>query len=124
MDNYSPSFTITNKILLTVSSISEKIGHITTISNLESKPHLRKNNRIKSVHASLKNEASSLSLGEVRGVINGKTVLGIQKEIQKVKNTYDAYEQISSLNPYSLKDLLQFHKNNEYLSESIKNNGI
>ena len=85
MKAYKPPFMITNKILNYVSSISEKIGSITATSNLESKPHLRKNNRIKSIHSSLKIEANSLSLGQVRDVINGKNVLGEQKEIQEVK---------------------------------------
>ena len=86
MDNYKPPFTITNEILSYVSSISEKIGCITAINSLEAKPHLRKNNRIKSIHASLKIEANSLSLGQVRDVINGKNVLGEQKEIQEIKS--------------------------------------
>ena len=59
-----------------VSSISEKIGRITATNNLEAKPHLRKNNKIRSIHSSLKIEANSLSLGQARDVINGRTVLG------------------------------------------------
>ena len=109
MGDYKPPFTITNQILSYVSSISEKIGRITATSNLESKPHLRKNNRIKSIHSSLKIEANSLSLGQVRDVINGKTVLGEQKEIQEVKNAYDAYEGVLEINPYSVKDLKKYH---------------
>ena len=109
MGDYKPPFTITNQILSYVSSISEKIGRITATSNLESKPHLRKNNRIKSIHSSLKIEANSLSLGQVRDVINGKMVLGEQKEIQEVKNAYAAYEGVSEINPYSIKDLKKYH---------------
>ncbi len=109
MGDYRPPFTITNEILSYVSSISEKIGRITAISNLEAKPHLRKNNRIKSIHSSLKIEANSLSLGQVRDVINGKTVLGEQKEIQEVQNAYVAYERFSEIQPYSIKSLKQFH---------------
>lgn len=109
MEGYKPPFTITNEILSYVSSISEKIGRITATGNLEAKPHLRKNNRIKSIHSSLRIEANSLSLGQVRDVINGKMVLGEQKEIQEVKNAYSAYEQLSEINPYSVKDLMQFN---------------
>ena len=36
MGDYKPPFMITNEILSYVSSISEKIGRITAISNLES----------------------------------------------------------------------------------------
>lgn len=106
---YEPPFTITNLIVSYVASISEKIGRITLLSDMEAKPHLRKNNRIKSIHSSLKIEANSLSLNQVRDVINGKLVLGEQKEIQEVKNAYDAYEKILELDPYSIDDLKKFH---------------
>lgn len=109
VEDYKPPFMITDAIVSYVSSISEKIGRITTIGALEEKPRLRKNNRIKSIHSSLKIEANSLSLGQVRDVINGRTVLGEQKEIQEVKNAYAAYERISEIEPYSIKCLKQFH---------------
>lgn len=109
MGDYKPPFTITNEILAYVSSISEKVGRISAISNLELKPHLRRNNRIKSIHSSLKIEANSLSLGQVRDVINGKMVLGEQKEIQEVKNAYAAYERFSEIQPFSIKSIKLFH---------------
>ena len=72
MTNYKPPYTITNKMLEYVSSISEKVGNLKSYSHLDTKPHLRRNNRIKSIHSSLKIEANSLSLSEVRDVINGR----------------------------------------------------
>lgn len=80
MSGYKPPFNITNEILTYVSSISEKIGKISATSNLETKPHLRRNNRIKSIYSSLKIEANSLFLGQVRDIINEKLVLGERKE--------------------------------------------
>lgn len=109
MREYIPPYKITNKILSYVASISEKIGKISVVSNLESKPHLRRNNRIKSIHSSLKIEANSLSLGQVRDVINGKLVLGEQREIQEVKNAYNAYEKMKIIDPYSIQSLKEFH---------------
>ena len=109
MGQYKPPFEITNEVLTYVSSISEKVGKISAISNLDSKPHLRKINRIKSIHSSLKIEANSLTISQVRDVINGKTVLGEQKEIQEVKNAYAAYEKLSEIKPYSLESLKEFH---------------
>ena len=105
MGKYVPPFTISNKMLQLVSSISEKIGSIDNRERLESKPHLRRNNRIKSIHASLRIEANSLSLTQVRDVIDGHFVTGDQQEIQEVKNAYKAYAKIGEVNPYSLKDL-------------------
>ena len=107
MSNYVPPYTITNKMLELVSDISEKVGKISSHKELESKPHLRRNNRIRSIHSSLKIEANSLS--EVRDVINGHLVLGDQKEIQEVKNAYAAYEKISEINPSSISDLKRIH---------------
>ena len=88
MADYTPTFTITNTMLDCVASISEKIGKMRALKNLEAKPHLRKNNRIRSIYSSLRIEANSLSIGQVRDVISGQLVLGEQKEIQEVKNAY------------------------------------
>lgn len=109
MGDYKPPFTITDKMISYISSISEKIGRITVTNSLMSKPHLRKNNRIQSIHSSLKIEANSLSLGQVRDIIDGKVVLGEQKEIQEVKNAYTAYEMFAEIDPYNIKSLKQFH---------------
>ena len=109
MQNYIPPYTISNKMLELVSEISEKIGKINSHRELESRPHLRRNNRIQSIHSSLKIEANSLSLSEVRDVINGHLVLGDQKEIQEVKNAYEAYEHIPDINPFSITDLKMIH---------------
>lgn len=110
MEAYQPPYSITNEMITKVASISEKIGQITVTGNLQSKPHLRKNNQIKSIHSSLRIEANSLSLGQVRDVINGKTVLGKQREIQEVKNAYAAYERLSEIDPYSIPCLKRFHE--------------
>lgn len=109
MEKYTPPFHITNAMLSLVSSISEKIGRIGVTGSTQAKPHLRKNNRIKSIHSSLKIEANSLSLGQVRDVINGRTVLGEQKEIQEVKNAYAAYENLSDINPFDIEALKRMH---------------
>ena len=85
MEHYQPPFSITNQMLMLVAEISEKTGRISSYHAFETKPHLRRNNRIRSIHSSLAIEANSLSLDEVKSVIGGKTVIGPQKEIQEVK---------------------------------------
>ena len=106
---YEPPYIITNNILRCVSEISEKIGRIDGSHLLETHPHLRHNNRIRSVHSSLKIEANSLSLEDVRGVLNGKTVVGPEKEILEVQNAFAAYKELGSLDPYSIDDLKRIH---------------
>ena len=71
MGKYRPLYNITDEMLVRVASISEKLGSIGALHSLESKPHLRRNNRIRSIHSSLKIEANSLSLCQVREVIAG-----------------------------------------------------
>lgn len=109
MQDYRPPYGITDRMLSSVSSISEKIGRMTAAGNPAAKPHLRRNNRIRSIHSSLKIEANSLSLGQIRDVIDGKTVLGEQREIQEVRNAYAAYERIGEIDPCSIADLKKYH---------------
>ena len=108
MHNYMP-IKITNNILNLVSSIMKKIGKLENYKDLNKMPILRRNNRIHSIHSSLAIEDNSLSFKEVKDIIDGKTVIGDQKEIQEVKNAYKAYEMMSEINPYSIKDLKKIH---------------
>lgn len=116
MEKYTPPFSITNTILTLVAKIAEKTGRITSYRSFETKPHLRRNNRIRSIHSSLAIEANSLSLDEVKSVINGKTVIGPAKEIQEVKNAYQAYDMLGKFDPFSLRDLQKLHGIMTYLT--------
>ncbi len=109
MTDYNPPYTITNKMLKLVSSISEKAGMADAYGDLDSRPHLRRNNRIRSIHSSLKIEANSLTFGQVKDVINGKTVIGSAQEIMEVRNADNAYGRIKDVDPYSIRDLKMMH---------------
>ena len=108
MENYPP-YNITDKMLNYVSEIMEKIGRANYFESLNRFPELRRKSRIKSIHSSLAIENNKLSLPQVEDVINGKIVIGEQKDIQEVKNAYKAYEQIDKVDPYSLDDLKKIH---------------
>ena len=116
MNDYIPPFNITNKMLDLVASIMEKIGRLDNYNNLNKMPILRRNNKIRSIHSSLRIEANSLSFNQVKDVINGKIVIGPQKEIQEVKNAYNAYEMINKVDPYSIDDLKKIHGVMTYLT--------
>lgn len=73
-------------------------------------PKLRRQNRIRSIHASLAIENNTLSLEQVTSVIAGKRVLGQLREIQEVKNAFAAYAALPSWNSSSVKDLLAAHR--------------
>lgn len=116
MDRYEPPFDITNRMLSQISAVSEKLGMIAAYRSLDTKPQLRRNNRIKSVHSSLKIESSSLSEGMVRSVLNNRAVIGPEKEIQEVKNAFAAYDYIGKVNPYSIDALKELHGVMTYLT--------
>ena len=104
-----PPYTITDKMLNLATNIMEKIGEANYFESLNRFPELRRKTRIKSIHSSLAIENNQLSLFQVEAVINGKAVIGEQKDIQEVKNAYKAYEQIDNINPYSVEDLKKIH---------------
>ena len=122
MENYIPPFSITNTMLSLVADIAEKIGRITNYRSFETKPYLRRNNRIRSIHSSLAIEANSLSLDEVKSVIDGKTVIGPEKDIQEVKNAYQAYDMLGKFDPYSISDLKKLHGIMTYLT--VQDSGV
>lgn len=109
MNSYVPPFDITPEILAKATLISEKITKLDHFTNLDKKPYLRKQTKINSIHSSLAIENNNLTLEQVRDVIDGKMVVGPQKEIQEVKNAYNAYEMITEVNPYSISDLKKVH---------------
>lgn len=119
MDKYISSFEITNEMLKRVSDIMEKIGKLDSYVNLDKTPYLRKQTKINSVHSSVAIENNSLSLEQVKDVINGKLVIGKQKDIQEVKNAYKAYEMLPNIDPYSIEDLKKIHGVMTFLVEDV-----
>ncbi len=109
-ESYQPPFTMTEKITNLIVQIGEYVGTIATYDSMRPNPTLRRENRIKTIHSSLAIEQNTLTLEQVTDVINGKRILGPPQDIQEVKNAYEAYEKISSFDPYNLKNLLQAHK--------------
>ncbi len=105
----SPPFTITQRMLDLVFRIGEKVSGMEGYEVLDPSPRLRKQNRIRSVHASCAIEANSLSLGQVSDIIDGHRVIGPEKDINEVKNALEAYSMLGSFDPYSIEDLLRIH---------------
>lgn len=118
---YKPPFTITEEITNLVIEIAELTGRISLSDRLSTNPRLRRENRIRSIHSSLAIEQNSLSVEQVSDVIEGKRVLGPPQDIREVKNAYEAYDLLTQLNPYKVKDLLKAHK--VMMTELVKEAG-
>jgi Fic family protein len=107
---YVQPYTITDKTVNLVSNITEIITKITINDNMSNSPRLRRDNRIRTIHATLAIESNSLSLDQVTDIINGKRILGAPDEICEVKNAFEAYNKLMEMDPYSDKDMLLAHK--------------
>lgn len=106
-----PPYDITPTILKLISSISEKIGEIN--ANYLNKPSttLRKQNRIKTIHSSLKIEGNTLTEEQITALLENKRVIGPQKDIKEVLNAIEIYENLEKYNPYFEKSFLTAHFN-------------
>lgn len=109
MYNKKPPFEITDDILDAIAEIAELVGQVTVTHGLSANPTLRRTNRIRTIYSSLAIEQNTLSLEQVTAVLNGKHVIAPPKDIAEVKNAYEIYEMLDSLNPYSVDDLLKAH---------------
>lgn len=110
MSEYKPPFHMTDRTVTLLAEISEQVGRITVLQEGNMSPHLRRENRIRTIHSSLAIEHNSLSLDQVTAILDGKRVLGNPNEIKEVQNAYQAYEMMLRLNPSSVEDLLTAHK--------------
>lgn len=105
-----PPYSITPLILKRVSSISEKIGEVNANYLSKPSPQLRKQNKIKTIHFSLKIEGNTLTQEQVTAIIENKRVLGPKKDILEVVNAIKVYDKLSAFDPYSSKSFLSAHE--------------
>ena len=108
--SYLLPYHITNTIIHFIAEISELVGRITIESESPISPHLRKNNKIRTIHSSLAIENNSLSLEQMTDIIDGKRVFGTPHEICEVKNAFETYNHLFSFDPFQMNDLLRAHR--------------
>lgn len=107
---YAPPYTINDNIVNLISYITELITKITINDTMDSNPKLKRENRIRMIHASLTIENNSLSLDQMTDIIDGKRVLGTTNDIREVKNAFKAYNILLEMNPFSIDTMLFIHK--------------
>ena len=104
-----PPYRITPTILSYIASISEKIGEVRTAYLNIPQTELRRENRIKTIQASLEMEGNTLSVDQVTALLENKPVVAPQKDIQEVRNAIETYNQINEFDPYSINSLRRAH---------------
>ncbi|MBQ0062412.1 MAG: Fic family protein [Prevotella sp.] len=106
---YIPPFTISADVINKIAEISRLIERYAILLEKEEGLRLRKANRIQTIHSSLAIEGNTLSVDEVRDIIDGKTIVAPPREIQEVKNAIKTYEMYPLLNPFKERDMLKAH---------------
>src|SRR5471030_2656376 len=109
MAGYQPPFNITAEILNLVVEVGELLGHWAAQAG-QSSPLLRKENRIRTIQASLAIEHNSLSTEQVTAIMDGKRVLAPARDIQEVRNAILAYEKLPGWCSYHIEDVLAAHR--------------
>ncbi len=107
----NPPYEITPEILKLITSISEKIGEINATYLNRPSPKLRKQNKIKTIHSSLKIEGNSLTEEQITALLEKKRVIGPKKDVLEVLNAIEIYENLNQYNPNNEKSFLKAHKN-------------
>jgi Fic family protein len=107
---YQPPYKINSKIIHLIAQISEALGRLTVLAQIQDELKLRKANRIRTIQGSLAIEGNTLSEEQITAILNGKPVIAPPKEIQEVRNAIKAYEQFQQWQPASEQDLLTAHQ--------------
>ncbi|MGY5351114.1 Fic family protein [Wenyingzhuangia sp. IMCC45533] len=104
-----PPYDITPRILKLISTISEKLGEINATFLDKPSPTLRKQNKIKTIHSSLKIEGNTLTEEQITALLDNKRVIGPEKDVIEVINAIKVYESVNDFKSISEKSFLQAH---------------
>ena len=110
VNNYTPPYKITSKILKLSTQISEELTKLQFTGVEKVNPMLRKKNRIKTLAGTLEIEGNFLGEEKITAIIEGKRVLGTVKELAEVQGAIKAYEKLDEFRFDELDDLLLAHK--------------
>ena len=108
--NMKPPYEITPTILNYITSISEKVGEVNANYLNRPSPQLRKQNKIKTIHSSLKIEGNTLTEKQITALIENKRVIGPQKDVEEVLNAITIYDNLKKFNSKDEKSFLNAHK--------------
>lgn len=110
LSRMNPPYEITSSILKLLTSISEKIGEVNAHLLHKPSPKLRKQNRIKTIHSSLKIEGNTLTEEQITALLENKKVIGPKKDVLEVLNAIKIYENLEKYKPANEKSFLKAHK--------------
>ena len=106
---YQPPFSLSARAVTLVAEISAQLERYVIRLEQRDALRLRHANRIRTIHSSLAIEGNTLSLKQVTDLLDGKRVMAPPRDMQEVRNAIATYELASTLDPFSMEDLLRAH---------------
>lgn len=104
-----PPFDITPFILTLCQEIAHELGVLEGAHLSPTPISLRRENKIKTIQSTLAIEGNTLTLEQITGIIEGKSVFGPRKDIQEVQNALRVYDSLNTLDPLSIAAFKKAH---------------
>lgn len=96
--------------LAQIDDIVEALGRVQVFEQQSSRTiELRRANRVGSVHSSTAIEGNALTAEQVAAVEQDEPVWAPPREVLEVKNAFNAYDALNTLNPWEVTDFLKAH---------------
>jgi Fic family protein len=105
----APPFRITPRTLRLAGELERAIGRAEAAAPPAAQPLLRKQNRVRTVRASVGIEGNTLTEDQVTAILEGKRVVGTRREILEVTNANAAYDQALTWRATRERDFLAAH---------------
>lgn len=106
----TPPFTLNNRILILVATISEKLGALSITQPQSADLRLRRINQVRTIHGTLAIEGNELSEAQITAILGGKRVIAPVKEVAEAKNAIAVYEQLMTWRSTNHADFLNAHR--------------
>jgi len=107
-----PPYTLSHTAARLVAEIERQLLKITAANSpfpVPFSPQLCRENRIRSIHASLAIENNTLNLEQVTAVVDQKNIVAPMRDIQEVRGAVAAYEKLGTWTPHNMADMLEAH---------------
>lgn len=105
----TPAFSLSARALRSIGEIERLLGRCDGLEVSAPQPKLRKKNRVRSVRASAAIEGNTMSEEQVSALLEGRRVVGAQREITEILNVNAAYERLDAWKPGSRVSLCAAH---------------
>lgn len=105
-----PPFELTPAVLAATAEIMRLVGRYEGSGAQAPQPRLRRENRIRTVRASVAIEGNTLAEEQVSAVLDGTRVVGAPREVREVRNAIEAYALAPKLDSGREEHLLRAHR--------------